>query len=453
MSKLPYFKRQKTLGAFGFTKEVNHRGKWTAVDIPSEVDVAKYNTVECPKCKERFKSNQGLGVHKLACMKDVAKTNDDAHPPDHFAPPDATSEVRGEDDQATEADVEAIVVTFTAPPTSTDYEPGSSGGVKRKSDGTKIDRRKYAKGAANRNSYSASFQAKVIHQCQPGVSQYKIAEENGINQGLISKWLKKKDSIIAAAVDQHKKLFTKQRPTKKYLQLYPALYDKLKTARKSGKQVNFNWLWSKARQIHREQTSNEGAVVKKHVIQTFLKKYNVRMRARQRNRAKPREAYRESLMKWHATTRERLVRTAGKSTSYDPKWGHYKPEERFNVDQTPMPFAINVNRTYEPIEPGDKHHKTWIRQPASGLDKRQCTVQVCSRGDGTQPRIAIIFRGKGNVRPDEKAASHKGKNFLFSFFGPTKVWSYKLGSLRPLWLEITRITHSLPCFMFHLFRC
>ena len=402
-------KKQKTLGAFGFTKTVKHRGEPTVVDIPNEVDVAKYNTVECANCKGRFKTNQGLGVHKLSCVKnntDVSKTKDGAHPPRGFTRPD--------DNQVTEADVDTVASTntelATEPPTPNDDEYGSSKDVKRKNDETKIDGRKYAKGANKRRSYSAKFQADIIHQCQPGVSQHKIAEENNINQALISKWLKKKDSIIAAAVDQHKKLFTKQRPSTKYKQLYVTLYEQLETARKAGKMVNFNWLWTKARKIHREQSPDDGATVRKHVITTFLKKYNVRMRTRQRNRAIPTEAYRESLMKWHATTRERLVRTAGKSSSYDQKWGHYKPEQRFNVDQTPMPFAIDVKRTYEVIEPENKkHHKTWTRQPTSGLDKRQCTVQVCSRADGKQARIAIIFRGKGcNVRPHGKAAYHEG---------------------------------------------
>ena len=45
---------QKTLGAFGFTKKVFHRGKFTQVEIPDEP-------------KEEFKNAQGLGVH-LKCM-------------------------------------------------------------------------------------------------------------------------------------------------------------------------------------------------------------------------------------------------------------------------------------------------------------------------------------------------------------------------------------------------
>ena len=113
------------------------------------------------------------------------------------------------------------------------------------------------------------------------------------------------------------------------------------------------------------------------------------------------------MIKGHSVTREHLIRTDGGSESYDPKWGRFKPTERFNVDQTPMSFAVDVKRTYEVSEPRQKHSKTWISQPGSGLEKRQCTIPGCSRADGKQPKIAIIFRGKGEcVRHDEKDAWH-----------------------------------------------
>jgi len=72
-----------------------------------------------------------------------------------------------------------------------------------------------------------------------------------------------------------------------------------------------------------------------------------------------------------------------------------------------MPFVVDQQKTYEITKPGDKHSKTWIRQSGSGLDKRQCTLQVCIRGDSEQARIAIIFRGKGKrIREDEQDAWH-----------------------------------------------
>ena len=169
--------------------------------------------------------------------------------------------------------------------------------------------------------------------------------------------------------------------------------------------MNFNWLWSKARSIQRDLTGGDKVIVCKHVTTVFLRKCNVPVRARQRNRSKSKEAFRADLMKWHSTVRERLVRMGAGSEAYDAKWGRFLPSQRFNVDQSPMPFFVDSKKTYEIIKPGDMHQKTWISQPVSGLEKRQCTLQVCIRADGKQPRIAVIFGGKGKrVRPDEKAA-------------------------------------------------
>ena len=61
-------KRQKTLAYFGVTKKIKHRGENVPVLIPEEIDMV-VKVLQCPKCKQRFKTHQGLGDHKLACMK------------------------------------------------------------------------------------------------------------------------------------------------------------------------------------------------------------------------------------------------------------------------------------------------------------------------------------------------------------------------------------------------
>ena len=144
------------------------------------------------------------------------------------------------------------------------------------------------------------------------------------------------------------------------------------------------------------------------------------MLARQRNRNKPKEAYQDDLMKWHGVTRERFIRTGGNSDTYDPKWGRFLPSQMFNLDHSPMFFVIDSKKTYEIIEPRDCYQKAWISQPSSGLDKRQCTLQICTSGDGLHPNIAIIFRGTGKrIRPDEKAACHPDVDV----FWQTNAWA------------------------------
>ena len=95
--------------------------------------------------------------------------------------------------------------------------------------------------------------------------------------------------------------------------LYEGLLQTFKEARKKGYHVNFNWLWSKARNIYRDQQGLQ-VVVKKHGITTFLRRHNIRMRCRQRSRMQSKESFRENFSKWYGLTRERLIRT-GKMTS------------------------------------------------------------------------------------------------------------------------------------------
>ncbi|KAI6651300.1 hypothetical protein LOD99_5266 [Oopsacas minuta] len=116
-----------------------------------------------------------------------------------------------------------------------------------------------------------------------------------------------------------------------------------------------------------------------------------------RNRKLSKENFRLPMQQWHATTRERLIRT-GCADSYNSKWDRYAPEQRFNVDQSPCPFVINTKKTYEMLEknnPNNREHKVWTSQLGSGLDKRQCTLQVCFQPTGKQPRVVITSNGKG----------------------------------------------------------
>lgn len=246
------------------------------------------------------------------------------------------------------------------------------------------------------------------------MTQDAIAEKYKINRSLVSKWVKDKKKITAAAATAHKKLL-KIRPGNKYSRLFSLLMTRFKNVRSKGYGVDFNWLWSKARVAYRELTGNPSATVRKHVITTFLKRHNIRMRARQRNKKAPKQDFEVGLKKWHATTREKLVRTA-RNDGYDKKWGRFTPRQRLNVDQSPLPFAVTTKRTYEYIGEGEeqRNHKVWISQPGSGLDKRQCTLQVCFRPTGGQPKIGIIFRGTGKrISADEKEAYHPDVDICF----------------------------------------
>lgn len=58
---------------------------------------------------------------------------------------------------------------------------------------------------------------------------------------------------------------------------------------------------------------------------------------------------------WHCTFRETVMKSGSTKPTYDEKWGRFKPEQRINVDQVPLPFAIDRKQTYEAPVPNNKH--------------------------------------------------------------------------------------------------
>ena len=114
---------------------------------------------------------------------------------------------------------------------------------------------------------------------------------------------------------------------------------------------------------------------------------------------------------------ERAIRTGAAEPDYETKWGRYLPLLRFNVDQSPLPYARDVTTTYEEIKKGsseNRNKKVWTSQPNTGDSKRFCTLNVCFRPFGQQPRIAIIFRGKGKrLSAVEKASWDKDVDVYF----------------------------------------
>ena len=224
------------------------------------------------------------------------------------------------------------------------------------------------------------------------------------------------------------------------------LFLKFKTARAKGWCVNFNWLWANARKIHKETHGDDSLHIGSHVVTNFVKHHGIRMRRKQRNKKMSKEFYREDVMKWHVLTREKLIRT-GFNDHYDSKWGRFKPSQRFNVDQSQLPFVIDKTRTYEMIEKGQsKQHKVWISQPGAGLDKRQCSLQVALRPEGLQPKLGIIFRGKGRVSPEERAAYHKSVDVFFQ----DKAWADTTVSIDWINKTLSRVVDDEDLFVLFL---
>ena len=172
-----------------------------------------------------------------------------------------------------------------------------------------------------------------------------IYKSFNLDKTKVSKWMKNKSSIIQVASEQQKKKLFKIRSGTKYLSLFWDLLGKFKDARSKGCHIDFHWLWSKGRKIYREQTGDENAVFKIHVIANFIKTNNLKQRKVQRNKRSPKEFYWSDMEKWHSALRERAIWTSASEPDYDKKWGRYLPLQRFNADQSPLPIAKDTSKT------------------------------------------------------------------------------------------------------------
>ena len=412
--------KQTTLAAFGFTKKINHRGIEQTVEMPLVYkDIEK--KLECHFCKKMFFNNQGLSVH-LKCrhgyVPELDQGSTDSMPPTEVIPASsckATTDPPNEitTEPSNETANESSNETANESSNETAYEPsngatpepssrGQSSEISEQIPGTSSEkpiviRVENRRGSQRRISRTNIFKAKVIEMREAGKTPNEIVEmySGNLSLSLISKWMKNRANIIKAAASEQKQMF-KIRPGRKYTSLYSELIKVFTRARSQGKRVDFNWIWSKARKINREVLKKDREI-RKHVVVNFIKRHHLKLRRTQRNKKVPKESLRADLQKWHATTRERLICT-GSNDDYHPKWGRFLPKQRFNVDQSPLPFAIDVKKTYEQIIRGDKenrNNRVWVCQPFSGADKRQCSLNICFRPDGEQPRIAVIFRGQG----------------------------------------------------------
>ena len=236
-----------------------------------------------------------------------------------------------------------------------------------------------------------------------------------MSKSLASEWYKSRQVIYDAAAIQHRKLMKKKnRLSSKHNPLFKELIEKFRKTRGRGGKVSFSWIYTNANMINR--TLYPGASrLSKSIVVTFLKKYSIKLRRVQRKKQESKGSHTATLMNWHGELREGLIKTGSKRPYYHPKWGRYTPERRWNVDQVPMEFAINRKTTYEePVEKESrKDHKVWVAQPGSGLDKRQCSLQVCFSPVKDSCRVAIIFRGQGHISPDERAAYRMGVDVYF----------------------------------------
>ena len=241
----------------------------------------------------------------------------------------------------------------------------------------------------------------------------KVAQNFNVSRSNVIKWVQQKEKLIDAAKSECENHFKIRRATK-YVNLYKALKKKFKECTAKAYCISFAWLWFRARTICREQLGGNSAIAKHHhLIVNFIKRYNLQMRKKQRSKNVSKEDMQAKMLRWYSVLRERLTRTV-KQDDNDEKWGRFRPECRLNVDRSPCPFVFDSNCTYHQFTEDQHNEKVWISQPGAGLDKRQCSLQICFSPEGKQSPLGIVFRGAGKRRSEnERSSWHKDGHTFF----------------------------------------
>jgi hypothetical protein len=136
-------------------------------------------------------------------------------------------------------------------------------------------------------------------------------------------------------------------------------------------------------------------------LQRFLIRFDLRPRRATNRKEKSVMDRLPKVQRWHKRWQYFISHGGSNHVSF----GRYLPQNVLNSDQVPVRASEMSDVTYE------KRGADTVRiAQQKGSDKRMATLQVCVSLDGSatnrkpQPKIAIIFKGKGNISAAERAA-------------------------------------------------
>ena len=120
--------------------------------------------------------------------------------------------------------------------------------------------------------------------------------------------------------------------------------------------ISFSWLYANANKIAME-INKDAKRTPKSAITCFIRIYGIKLRRVQRKKQAHKSSFLPQIMAWHSTLREELIKTARREATFDFKWGRFKAIRRFNVDQVPLPFAVDRKKTYDVPVPTEQRRE------------------------------------------------------------------------------------------------
>lgn len=228
-----------------------------------------------------------------------------------------------------------------------------------------------------RNSYTREFKLKVVkYYRDPQNTIYATSKNFGVSSKCILRWARNETKIHKSSKGSkhvsHLKVGT-------HHIMEELLHQEFTELRRKGLKVKAFWFRTRAKQLLEELEPGTAFSFSSGWFDGFKTRFSISLR-RPTNIA---------IRDFHHNIRRLAKRQPGDEQN---DVGRYKLSHIANMDHTPLPFSFADGPTYS--ETGAS--TVWVRGGASGMDKRQCTVQLTIFADGV-PRVKplIIFHGKG----------------------------------------------------------
>eukprot|EP00794_Sanderia_malayensis_P021199 gene21199-23281_t len=398
----------RTLFACGFKKKVELKDGQLydiTATLSNAVNLVTKKSVKCDFCQEVFSGKQYLETH----VRFKHATEGNLPEPSTHSSSKATpcQDQEGRDDDTFKSSTKE---SYHAAEDKVEYPLLHQHHAEKR------------RGRKQRRSYTVEFKKQTLDLLEQLTATKKkwnkVAEARGINKSLVIKWNKNRQTIlqeialnkqnkiaggIRAARQRRKMTGVKANHSERYPLAANLLVSEFKLRRAKGSKISKIWfrkkMKSKIEQCYGKKEADKFKA-SNNWFQRFKRTHKIVLRHRTNKKKDSANDGRKTIQEFHRNLRKSLQTTRRRNNStLNPKYGRWLPENRYNIDQVPLPFVVEQEKTHDAL--GTK--QIWVSQPSSGLDKRQATLQLCIHASGEQNiKPGIVFRGKGNVTNEEK---------------------------------------------------
>ena len=215
-----------------------------------------------------------------------------------------------------------------------------------------------------------------------GRNLYRTCQWFSLNTKTVLRWIKNQSAIYDSKKGRKRVQFWR---TAEHPDIEETLNKEYRGLCQSGLKVKRWWFKTRGEQLLQLISPHCNFKFSKNWFDEFKRRYKISLR---------RPTHKAQVI---PSSKAKLVRSFHRAIRKEASKGHQldalgrlRLNCIANFDETPLPFTFTNGLTYE-----SKGASTvWVQGGSSGLDKRQCTVQLTIFADGI-PRIKplVIFRG------------------------------------------------------------